>query len=600
MFFSVLFAGAAAGVTLRLFMVQVLHGQEFAARSRSQSQERCLVPASRGTIYDRSGRVLAANTESDLSLTADLLGAGADDKSGQRIKRVYPLQETAGPLVGYVGKDGYGLGGVEFTFDKYLRGEDGWTIVQRDGRNQRYRKIGMPYKEPRPGSGVYLTIDAEIQKIAYSVLKQAVEEQKAQGGRCMVMDPVTGEILAMVNEPSFDPNFPGRFSLDQRQNACISTIYEPGSTFKLVTSAAALQENIKKETDVLDGNHGVYKIYQEIIRDHEPFGRLTFAQAMAYSSNVCFAKIAVEVGARRLFRCVQDFGFGERCGISLPGEERGILHPVRTWSGRTLATMGIGQEISVTLLQLMSAYAAVANRGIMVSPLICEKIITDTKKVIEQPAVKPVRRVLPEETAHRLCAMLKMVVDSGTGKKAAIPDVAVAGKTGTSQKLEGGVYSKTKSWASFVGFLPVNNPVLLCGVVIDEPADNLMGGTAAAPVFRKIMTQIISHPGLEYAEKILNNPAVPENGPMKGKGMVLTASAQTAVPVDSAGADENFGMRSVPDCRGRDARDAINIINLHGLVPFVIGAGVVQHQCPPAGSLRTTAHACTLVCAFGG
>lgn len=599
MFFAVLFAAAAAAVTARLFWVQVLRGPEFAARSRSQSQERCILPASRGAIYDRNGRVLAAGTQSDISLTADLLGGGKpENKNLRRIKRTYPLQEAGGPLVGYIGKDGYGLSGVEFSFDKHLRGEDGWTMVQRDGHNQRYRKIGMPYKEPRSGSAVYLTVDAEIQKIVYSVLKQSVEAQKARGGRCVVMDPVTGKILAMVNEPSFDPNFPGRYSLDQRQNACISAIYEPGSTFKLVNAAAALRENIKKERDILDGDNGVYKIYNETIRDHEPFGRLTFTQAMAYSSNVCFAKIAREVGAGRLFRCTQDFGFGDRCGIALPGEERGILHPVRSWSGRTLVTMGIGQEISVTLLQMMAAYAAVANNGIMVSPLICEKIITEDKSLIEQPSVKPVRRVLPEEAARRLCAMLKMVVDSGTGKNAGIKGVAVAGKTGTAQKLEGGVYSKTKSWASFFGFLPVDNPVLLCGVVIDEPSNNLMGGTAAAPVFRKIVTQILSHPGLEYAEKILNNHVMPER--VTADRSEKDTAVQTIAAIDSAAINGINGIRSVPDCRGRDARDAVNLINMHGLVPFIIGAGVVERQSPPAGSLRATAHACTLICSLGG
>ena len=597
---------------VRLFSVQVLHGSEFAARSRSQSQERCILPANRGAIYDRCGRILAASTQSDLSLNADLLGAKTlDNGNGRLIKRVYPLREAAGPLVGYIGKDGYGLGGAEFSFDKYLRGEDGWTMVQRDGRNNRYRKIGMPYKHPRPGSNVYLTIDAEIQKIVYSVLKQSVAALKAQGGRCMVMDPVTGKILAMVNEPSFDPNFSSRYSIDQRQNACINTIYEPGSTFKLINAAAALQENIKKERDVLDGNKGVYVIYHETIRDHEPFGRLTFTQAMAYSSNVCFAKIAAEVGAKRLFRYTQDFGFGEKCGIALPGEEGGILHPVRTWSGRTLATMGIGQEISVTLLQMMVAYAAVANNGVLVRPQIGEKIIANDGTAIEQSTVKPVRRVLSEETARRLCAMLKMVVDSGTGKNAGIKNIAVAGKTGTAQKLEGGVYSKTKSWASFIGFLPIGNPVLLCGVVIDEPAANLMGGTTAAPAFRKIMTQIISHPGLEYAEKILSIRTLPERETTAISGKVpagtvaqtLAGTPLTGVPltdVDSAGVNNRSGMRSVPDCRGRDARDAVNLINLHGLVPFVIGAGVVQRQWPPAGSLTTTAHACTLVCLFGG
>ena len=595
LFLCMLLALGAAAVTVRLFTVQVLRSSEYSARSRLQSQQRCIVPANRGSIYDRYGRILAASSQNEFSLAGD----PAADAS--LVKRIYPAGEAAGPLLGYIGRDGYGLGGVEFSYDRYLRGEDGWSIVQKDGRNQRYRKIGLPYKEPRAGNSVYLTIDAEIQKIVYNVLRQSVAALRARGGRCVVMDPATGKILAMANEPSFDPNFPGRYSLDQRQNTCISAIYEPGSTFKLITAAAALQDNIKKEQDVLDGNHGVYEINHETIRDHEPFGRLTFTQAMVFSSNVCFAKIATEVGAGRLFRYAQNFGFGMRCGVELPGEENGILHPVRTWSGRTLVTMGIGQEISVTLLQMMVAYAAVANNGVLVKPQIGEKIVAGDGTATALAAVKPVRRVLAEEAAHRLCAMLKTVVDSGTGKNAAIRDIAVAGKTGTAQKLDSAGYSKTKSWASFIGFLPVGHPVLLCGVVIDEPASNLMGGTAAAPAFRKMMTEIISRPGLEYAEKILDNHAAPERGTMVKTGVVpATGAAVKTACAENALPNAPGGGCMIPDCRGKDARDAVNLINLHGLVPFVVGAGTVQRQSPPAGTLTATAHPCTLICAFGG
>jgi cell division protein FtsI (penicillin-binding protein 3) len=599
-FMCVLFALGAAAITLRLFTVQVLRSSEYSARSRLQSQQRCMMPASRGGIYDRYGRVLAASPRNEYSLA----GNPAADKF---LKRVYPLGEASGPLLGYIGKDGYGLGGVEFSFDRYLRGEDGWTIVQKDGRNRRYHKMGLPHKGPRTGDSVYLTIDAEIQKIVYGVLKQSVAELKAQGGTGMVMDPATGKILAMVNEPSFDPNFPERYSLDRRKNACIGAIYEPGSTFKLVTAAAALQDNIKRERDVLDGNHGVFEINHETIRDHEPYGKLTFMQAMAYSSNVCFAKIATQVGASRLFRYTQNFGFGMRCGVELPGEENGILHPIRSWSGRTLVTMGIGQEISVTLLQMMVAYAAVANSGIMVKPQICEKIVTGEGAVVTRSAVKPVRRVLDEETSRRLCAMLKTVVDSGTGKNAGVIDIAVAGKTGTSQKLDKEGYSKTRSWASFIGFLPVGHPVLLCGVVIDEPAANLMGGTAAAPAFRKIITEIISRPGLEYAEKVLNNRVAPVREvtaeTFTGTGAMPMADAMNTVRGKKnevpSGTPAGGGW-AIPDCRGKDVRDAVNLINRYGLVPFVIGAGTVQRQSPPAGTLNETAQPCTLICAFGG
>jgi cell division protein FtsI (penicillin-binding protein 3) len=266
--------------------------------------------------------------------------------------------------------------------------------------------------------------------------------------------------------------------------------------------------------------------------------------------------------------------------------------------------MGIGQEISVTLLQMMVAYAAVANSGIMVKPQIYEKIVTGEGAVVARSAVKPVRRVIDEGTSRRLCAMLKTVVDSGTGKNAGITDIAVAGKTGTSQKLDKEGYSKTRSWASFIGFLPVGHPVLLCGVVIDEPAANLMGGTTAAPAFRKIITEIISRPGLEYAEKVLNNRAAPAREvtaeTFTGTGAMPLADAMNTVRRKNSAKTTAGGGFAIPDCLGKDVRDAVNLINRFGLVPFVIGAGTVQRQRPPAGTVNETAQPCTLICAFGG
>ena len=193
----------------------------------------------------------------------------------------------------------------------------------------------MPFKEPRSGHDVYLTIDNNIQKIAQTVIRQTVQALKAKGGMCIVMDPSNGKILAMVNEPSFNPNFPSNYSMISRQNKCISNVYEPGSTFKIITAAAALQDNIMKEQDLIYGNKGVFEIYHQVIRDHSPYGYLTFENALAYSSNVCFAKISNDVGNERLYRFTRDFGFGEKCGVELPGEEAGILHPVKSWSGRT-------------------------------------------------------------------------------------------------------------------------------------------------------------------------------------------------------------------------------------------------------------------------
>ncbi|MBN2038236.1 MAG: hypothetical protein JW768_15955 [Chitinispirillaceae bacterium] len=615
LFLSLLLVAGAVAVIVRLFSIQVLHGKEYAAQSRLQSHQRCILPAERGSIYDRGGRILAASTVKDVSLTEDVFSA-YNTRTNKRalLKRVYPLGKAEGPLIGYIGRDGYGLGGIEFAFDTYLRGEDGWAIVQKDGRNHRYRKIGLPYKEPRRGGDVYLTIDAEIQKIAYSVLRGAVERQGARGGMCMVMDPSSGAILAMVNEPSFDPNSPSAYPLIQRLNTCVSAIYEPGSTFKLITAAAALQDNIVKESDVFDGNNGVYVIRGETIRDHHPYGRLTFVQAISKSSNVCFAKVAGKVGSKRLYRYARDFGFGTRTGIECPGEENGILHPVRDWSGRTLATMAIGQEVSTTFLQMMLAYAAVANGGVLVKPQLCTKMMASDGTATETPDCSPVRRIISERNASRLRHLLKTVVDSGTGARAAISGISVAGKTGTAQKIDSAGYSKTASWASFIGFLPVENPQLLCGILIDEPAGNLMGGTAAAPVFKKVVTQIVSHPGLEFAEKILHERIVPAEKKPKDQETGIIASL---IPGQNSGSEKkeapfcvsrtnaapgNSGVvpGRVPNCLGKDARDAVNMVNLSGMKPFLKGSGTVHRQVPPPGGLTASVAACTLFCSWGG
>jgi|WetSurMetagenome_2_1015567.scaffolds.fasta_scaffold00025_67 cell division protein FtsI (penicillin-binding protein 3) len=648
-FIAYLLAALGLGIVARLFDIQILHGGEYARESRKQAQQRVLLHAKRGDILDRKGRVLATSTASQLALAATLCAPEnapeqPDSAEGRvLLRRVYPYGDAAGAVLGYIGKDGYGLGGAEFGFDKYLRGEDGWEIVMRDGRNRRYPTLNLPRKQPEAGKNVFLTIDIDIQKIAENVVGQGVSTLGAKGGMCIVMEPATGRILAMVNEPGFNPNVPTRYPLDARLNKCIGYTYEPGSTFKAVTAACALQEGVRKETDVIDGNHGVYLVYDEKIRDEKPYGKLTFTEALSYSSNVCFAKVANDIGNERLYKYACDFGFGARSGIMLPGEENGVVHPVEKWSGRTRVTMAIGQEVGVTLLQMSMLFASIANGGILIEPRILDAVRVQEGAVVDSGAYRPVRRVIDAGTAKRLTGMLCEVVRKGTGVKAAIGGVSVAGKTGTAQKIdkETGTYSNTRQWASFIGFAPAENPLLLCAVVIDEPLHGEMGGYAAAPAFQKIMSQIISHPQLEFAEKILGAPgalpgakpagevAVPEcaglpsdkaaalltseNIPFEivggAKGVIAFQDPRPGTPLRlgqklslytsaPAPGGKPAGEVNVPDCTGKDLRDAVNAINLTGLSPYVIGAGLVARQSPAGGRLVRRAEACTLVCSF--
>lgn len=662
-FISILLALCFCVLIGRLFQIQIFEGNKYSKRCRQQSKLRTLTAAKRGSIKDRNGQILAKSISGHLRMETDMLAKDTDELNASSnkgknryasIKRLYPYGELAGAVLGYVGKDGNGLAGIEYAFDHYLRGEDGWCIIQKDGRNNRYSRVGMPKKTPKSGCDIYLSIDIRVQKIIEKVLSQTVKKFKAKGGMCIVMDPEAGDVLAMANEPSFNPNIWKRYSTESRSNHCISYNYEPGSTFKIITTAATLQENIKSEKDIINGNQGEYKIYDQVICDYKPFGDLTFSEALSYSSNVCYAKIANELGNKRLYKYSRDFGFGGVSGIDLPGEETGIVHPVNKWSGRTLVTMAIGQEISVTHLQMMVAFSAVANGGILIEPHIIQKIVDSDGPVLKERALKAKRRVISEDVALRLRRMMKGVVEYGTAKRVALPGLSIGGKTGTSQKIdkETGTYSDNKVFASFIGFAPVENPVLLCGVLIDEPANGEVGGVAAGPAFKQILQQIISHPGLEYAEKLINanssdscdsqeedKPYRPQKRlpNMCGLDRASVASFLTSedIPFEIIGTgniiayqaplegksftndtklilytsegigdetDTNNVIRQVrvPKCTGKDLRDAINALNLKGLVPYIKGAGVVEKQKPAFGVITQSSVTCTLVCSFEG
>ncbi|MBD3346990.1 MAG: hypothetical protein GF401_18200 [Chitinivibrionales bacterium] len=609
----------------RLFYIQIIKGRDFAERSKDQAQQRMVIAANRGAVRDCNGRVLAKSMESKfrapLGVFVNLEESGEKQKY-HTVKRVYPFGELAGPVIGYIGRDGYGLSGIEFAFEKYLKGENGWAILRRDGRNNRYKRIGLPQKPPVDGCDVILTIDADIQGIAEHALKQRVAELNARGGMCVVMEPHTGKILAMANEPTFNPNIPLSFSSSQRKNRCIEYNYEPGSTFKVITAAAALQEKVKNVNDSVDGGNGVYKVYDQAIRDHRAFGMLSFTEALSFSSNVCFARIANDVGNEGLYKYAKDFGFGSHTGVQLSGEEKGIVHPVEKWSGRTRVTMAIGQEISVTLLQMAVAFSCVANGGVLFAPAIVDKIVSPDNAVVWKSNYHPVRRVISEKTAANLRTILQDVVEKGTGSRAEIDNLAIGGKTGTSQKLdkETGAYSSSEYWSSFIGFAPVDRPEILCAVLIDEPAEGESGGLAAAPVFRKIISQIISHPQLDYAEKMLPKSKKKKKNAAPHSTTPVTAAVYPVPSLDNSGKisdaliifedNKNGSIKSddaatpsmvrVPDCMGKNARDAINEINRRGLVPYIYGSGAVTEQKPSVGATVYKAEICTLYCSYEG
>lgn len=650
-FISFLLALCLSFIIGRLVIIQVVNGKSYAKESRRQSQHRQVVIAKRGAIRDCNGVILSATLPDYIPIKKDVSSTASDknrlsrDGEYAHIKRICPYGELAGQVIGFVGKDGFGLGGIEYMYDRCLRGENGWSIMQKDGRNNRYQRIDMPMKKPVDGSDVYLCIDLYIQQIVENVLKRAVQKFKAKGGMCIVMNPWNGDVLAMANIPGFNPNISGQYSPNERTNHCVSYNLEPGSTFKVITTTAALENGLIGLKDSIDGDNGSYTIYDQTIKDHKPFAMLTFEEALWYSSNVCFAKVARKIGNERLYRYTKDFGLGNKTGIDYPGDEAGIVHPVDKWSGRTLVTMAMGQEVSVTPIQMMCVFSAIANGGVLLVPSLIQKVCTSDGRVTTLNECKRVRRVMSEKSAEILRNMLRGVVEFGTGKKAAITGVSVGGKTGTSQKIdkESGTYSNNKVIASFIGFVPVEKPVLACGIMIDEPEYGEGGGVAAAPSFSQIIGQIISHPKLNYAELILDRKDDKENRQIVEKGELFpnlcgmdtrkaarllskedfkfeligmgekvshqAPSAGTKVSIDKKMIlytkipdvrDSVTGLITIPNCIGKDLRDALNAVFIKGLVPYVNGAGIVRKQIPTVGTVIEGGEVCTLFCSFDG
>ncbi len=519
---ALVFTGVAV---VQLARIQIVSTVRYQSLWRRQTESRLLIGASRGAILDRNGERMAYNLERPIPSLALQKTAGANQaicadisRRGavryRQTQRVYPYGVLAGQVVGFVGNDGYGLAGLEYAFDDLLRGKPGWAIVGRDGKQRRFPLQGTPRVDPEPGCHVRLTIDTRVQAIVEKALRAAVERTRSLQGMALVLDPTTGEILAMASSTSFNPNFFGQYESRDWRNLCVSFTYEPGSTFKLVTACSALEEGVKTETSPLDGNRGVFEIYGEEIHDINPYGMLTFREAFAKSSNVCFAKVSQDLGSQRLYKFARSFGFGCETGILLPGEESGVLHPVSLWSGRTLVTMAIGHEVSGTLLQSAMAFAAVGNGGLLLQPRIVKEILSPRGESLQQFGPVVVRRVLESGTAQTMCSFLEDVVLTGTGRQARVYGLRVAGKTGTAEKVDtqNKTYLKDKYMASFIGFVPADHPRLLCAITLDEPMGDHTGGNTAAPAFGEIVTAILRAPELPYGEELIEPaaPGIPE------------------------------------------------------------------------------------------
>ena len=618
----VFLAGAVFWALLvgRLVQVQAVQHHSFAEQAMQQHERWVEIAARRGRIFDREGRVLAQDIPAtsfychpsevrkprDLARhfaqktgrkTQAILEAlngdrpfvylarqvpeteaasyrpseieGVREQKGTR--RYYPFGPVAGQLLGFADIDKKGREGVEISYDSALRETTGRRLTKVDSRGRQLSVHNQEHQAPQDGSSLTLTIDAVYQDILEEELALAVDSTRSEGAYAIISQPQTGEILAMASVPLFDPNEPGKFPAEVRRNRAITDSFEPGSTFKAITAASVFEEELATPNTIVYCENGSFRLNNgDVVRDVGKYGRLTASEVLVKSSNIGMMKIARRQQRPRFYEYLRNFGFGTRTGVGLPAESSGLLRHARKWSDRSLETIAIGQEVSVTALQLVQAFGAIANGGQLMAPQIL-RVMDDgagERSVVEP---KVIRRVISEKTSSTMREILASVVRDGTGHMAKIPGVDVAGKTGTAQRAakHGRGYAKDEYIVSFVGFLPARQPEYLCLVVMLNPRTEKWGGRVAAPVFRRVMERV-------YYQGRIGRPGTPETPESKP----LPALAR--VPV-------------LPDFRGLSRETARYQGRIRGLAVRFEGEGsTVISQDPPPGSGFSNLVACRL------
>ena len=632
-----LFGAWGLAIEARLVYLQVYQHDAYVARAERQQKRTVDVAPKRGEILDRNDRVLAFSVDaesiyavpSEIREPEQIISAlcGVIDRCDAEFRRTlrerlggrrrafvwvkrqvspaearrvaaldldgigfikenrrfYPNTSLAAHVVGYVGLDNQGLGGVEAAFNGLINGRPGTALIQTDARRRVFSRTERP---PTTGATVQLTIDQVLQWIAERELKAGVLEHHAKGATAIIMDPWTGEILAMANEPTFNPNaFAEVVDKDLLKNRAVQDIYEPGSTFKVVTASAALQEKVVKPTDIIDVSQGSISIGSRRVNDMHRHGLLSFEDVIVKSSNVGAIKVGFRVGSERLGRYVRRFGFGSVLSPDLRGESPGIV-----WSqlsDSALASMSMGYQIGVTPLQMVTAVSSVANGGRLMEPHLVRATDLGGVRTLVQPRV--LRETISLETASELTTMMEGVVERGTAKASKIDGFTIAGKTGTAAKLVRGVYSKSDYVASFVGFLPSRKPVVAILVVVDSPhGRGYTGGAVAAPIFKRIAEAAIRHLGVPRTL----NPELPVLVRREGAEPSLSTRVndrRDVLPAMLSPADN-----AMPDLRGLSARDALKRMVALGIRPRINGQGIVIGQYPGTGAPLDQATACEL------
>jgi len=608
----------------RAFHLQVLQGDRLMRLGERQHLKEWIVLPKRGAVFDRSGEPLALSMESQsvyarprrvqdpeklgetlaqvLKLrAADVKRKLTSDKPFVWIKRQvsapeaekiqalnppgigmfyepnrhYPQGQLAGQVIGFVGRDSEGLEGLELKYNDYIRGEAGSSVTERDALGRRVLVQGVERLRIPPGSDIHLTLNTAIQHSAEKELESAVLKYRAKAGVAIVVEPFTGEVLALANYPAFDPNNYTRHTPEEWRNRSVTDSFEPGSTFKTILAAAALEEGVVGKEDLFYCEMGRYAFGGKIIHDTHPHGWLPFSKILQVSSNIGFTKVAEKLKKDRYFKYIQKFGFGQPSAIDLPGEVSGLVRKPESWSKVDLATHAFGQGISATPVQMVMAYAAIANGGFLMRPYVTRRAVSPQGEVMLEMQPHVIRRVISERTAKLLADMLKGVTnEGGTGVMANVDGFEVAGKTGTAQKADpvNGGYAAKKRVASFVGFVPADRPRLVALVLIDEPEVSVYGGVVAAPVFRNIAQAALRH--LAVA------PQKPASIPVAA-GQVESPVSPRFRPRDSA--ESEAGGDGAPDFIGLSMRQALEKAQALKIKIKLQGHGYVVKQWPAAG-----------------
>jgi cell division protein FtsI (penicillin-binding protein 3) len=512
-------------------------------------------------------------------------------------RRVYPQRELAASVLGYVDVDEKGIGGIEYSLDKQIRGRPGKMMVMADGHRRWYDRTESA---ANPGANVTLTIDETVQYIAEKELARAISETHAKAGTVVVQDPNSGELLAVANWPVFDPNDAGNYPPEARIDRAVASAYEPGSTFKVLTLTGAIENGVASPDEMVDCQMGQIMVSGRLIHDWHRFGVLSVKQVLENSSDVGAIKMALRLGAPRFYDTIRAFGIGQPTEIELPGENRGLLRPLENWSANSIGSLAMGQEVSVTPIQIVSAISAVANGGTLYRPHVVKEI--DGGEPAALRPSPPAQQATDARTAATMRDMMEGVVLEGTGKPARLEGYTAAGKSGTAQKIDPatGRYSATQYNSSFVGFAPVNNPAISILVVLDSPEGQHHGGLVGGPVFKRIAEQVLAYrdephdvpapSDLETAqnEKSSRPDTRHDAAAASAEARFQAAAAKTGQPASAgttvAFGDPDAGAVVVPGLTGQSVRSVTEQCMRLGLVPSLIGSGVALEQAPAAGA----------------